>query len=228
MNIEQYAAQQQPTPQEMRTAPQAQEQLDPLGAQIAAGKYHSLQADMQETLDRGASPDIMLTVLVNGLFGEGSPQAAAAEKLIDRDVYWAGYEPIAEMLKLWHEYLKGQREKIKKYDTMLDEEMRKIAEIRGRFETEQINKTYGGLMKILAFRNRCTDLEPAEFLRRLQALYERHQTDPEAMGLLYGTIRERRYYIDTKLDLVQRQAVEELQQQIAGALLDTDTDGGDQ
>lgn len=226
MNIEQYAAQQQPTPQEMRTAPQAQEQLDPLGAQIAAGKYHSLQADMQESLDRGASPDIMLTVLVNGLFGEGSPQAAAAEKLIDRDVYWAGYEPIAEMLKLWHEYLKGQREKIKKYDTMLDEEMGKIAEIRGRFENEQISKTYGGLMKILAFRNRCTDLDPQVFLHRLELLYKQFHTDPEAMGLLYGTIRAHRDYIDTNLDLIQRQAVEELQQKIAGALLGTDTGDG--
>lgn len=228
MTFEQYAALQAQSSQEMQPTQPAQEQLDPLGAQIAAGKFHSLQADMQETLDRGVSPDIMLAVLVKGLFGNDSPQAAAAEKLIDSDVYYAGYEPVAEMLKLWHDYLKGQRKRIENYAAMLDEELEHIADMRGRFRLEQEGKTSSGLMAILAFRNHCTDLKPAEFLHRLQALYERHQTDPEAMGLLYGTIRERRYYIDTKLDLVQRQAVEELQQKIAGALLGTDTDGGDQ
>lgn len=225
--IWQYEAQQQPTPQEMQTAPQAQEKLDPLGAQIAAGMYHALQADAQQALDKGVSPDIMAHVLIKGLFGDDSPQAAAAEKLIDTDIYWAGYEPVAEMLRLWHDYLKGQRKRIENYAAMLDEELEHIADMRGRFRLEQEGKTSSGLMAILAFRNHCTDLKPAEFLHRLQALYERHQTDPEAMGLLYGSIRERRYYIDTKLDLVQRQAVEELQQKIAGALLGTVTDGGD-
>lgn len=225
--IWQYEAQQQPTPQEMQTAPQAQEKLDPLGAQIAAGRYHTLQADAQQALDKGVSPDVMAYVLIKGLFGDDSPQAAAAEKLIDSDVYYAGYEPVAEMLKLWHDYLKGQRKRIENYAAMLDEELEHIADMRGRFRLEQEGKTSGGLMGVLAFRNQCTTLKPAEFLHHLQTLYGKHHDDPEAMGLLYGTIRAHRHYIDTNLDLIQRQAVEELQQKIAGALLGTVTDGGD-
>lgn len=229
--IWQYETQQQPAPQEMQTTPQAQEKLDPLGAQIAAGMYHALQADAQQALDKGVSPDIMAHVLIKGLFGDDSPQAAAAEKLIDTDIYWAGYEPVAEMLRLWHKYIIDQRKRIENYMGMLDAELTHIADVRGRFKLEQMGKTRCALMAVLAFRNFCTDLKPAEFLRHLQTLYEKHHDDPEAMGLLYGAIRAHRHYIDTNLDLIQRQAVEELQQKIAGALLGTnstdDATGGD-
>lgn len=226
--IWQYETQQQPAPQEAQAAPQAQEKLDPLGAQIAAGMYHTLQADAQQALDKGVSPDIMAHVLIKGLFGDDSPQAAAAEKLIDTDIYWAGYEPVAEMLRLWHKYIIDQRKRIENYMGMLDKELADIADVRGRFKLEQMGKTSGGLMGVLAFRNQCTTLKPADFLHHLQTQYGKHHDDPEAMGLLYGTIRAHRHYIDTNLDLIQRQAVEELQQQIAGALLGTNATGGDQ
>lgn len=223
MNLEQYAAQQTQATQGAQNAPQTQEPLDALAAQIDAGRLYSLQAEAQAAIDSKAPPAAILERITGALWGQDSPQAAAVATIIDEYQNPGGRELAAAIYEQQRKAIHRQQKNLEKLARSLADELEKInaAEAAARREESERTRLNRALLDVMTFATQLDAENPrADLLQAMAGLYERHQGSPAAMGLLYGCIADlnRRQYSAAAFDLVQQQEFKDLAARIAAAI----------
>ena len=223
MNLEQYAAQQARAPQGAQNAPQTQEPLDALAAQIDAGRLYSLQAEAQAAIDSKAPPAAILERITGALWGQDSPQAAAVAAIIDADRHPGGRELAAAIYEQQRKALYKQQKQLEQQARNLAEAIEKInaAEAAARREESERTRLNRALLDVMTFAAQLDAENPrADLLQTMAGLYDRHQGSPVAMGLLYGCIADlnRRQYSAAAFDLIQQQEFKDLAARIAAAI----------
>lgn len=223
MNLEQYAAQQAQAPQGAQNAPQTQEPLDALAAQIDAGRLYSLQAEAQAAIDSKAPPAAILERITGALWGQDSPQAAAVAAIIDADRHPGGRELAAAIYEQQRKALYKQQKQLEQQARGLAEAIEKLnaAEAAARREESERTRLNRALLDVMTFAAQLDAENPqADLLQTMAGLYDRHQGSPVAMGLLYGCIANlnRRQYSAAAFDLIQQQEFKDLAARIAAAI----------
>lgn len=232
MNLLQYIkqnAQQEPGQQEAQQTQQAQQAqevlpVEMIGMKADAESLISLKAQTEAAIYSGAEPEQLLILMVCALFGENSPQAAAAAELIDAAQHPGGHEMAIAELRQRRRLLKQQQkqheEKIKGLAAEIEaanKAERELFAVQGQAET--LN---GGLIEVAAFCKALPGTAPEpEMITAAGDLFTRHKGNPAAMGLLYGTLSElarRTYTAENGLDLVQLQQLADLRAQILAAI----------
>lgn len=223
MNLEQYAAQQAQAPQEAQRAPQPQEPLDALAARLEADKLHTLQAEAQAAIDSKAAPAAILERITGTLWGQDSPQAAAVAAIIDADRHPGGRELAAAIYEQQRKAIHRQQKNLEKLAHSLADELEKInaAEAAAQREDTAHTRLNRALLDVMTFAAQLDAENPqADLLQTIAGLYDRHQGNPVAMGLLYGCIADltRKQYSAAAFDLVQQQAFKDLAARIAATI----------
>ena len=216
MNLEQYAAQNAQAPQGTQNAPQTQEPLDVLAAQLDAERLYSLMAEAQEAIDTEASPAAMLERITGALFGADSPQAAAVAQAIDADRHPGGHELAIADLRQQRALLRQQAKQLEAQAKAITGELEKLdaAERELTQDKGQAAALDRALLDVLTF----TKAPQGDLLQQMAELYNRHHGNPAAMGLLYGVMCDLTRYSAGAFDLIQQQTFKELKDRVAGAV----------
>lgn len=223
MKYEEYLTQDAQIPQEAQAAPQAPESLDVLAARLDADRLITLLATAQEAIATEPTPAAMLERITGALFGPDSPQAAAVAQAIERDKSPAGREMAIATIRQQRQALRRQAKQLEARAKEITGELEKLdaAErdvMRADGQAEALDRA---LLDVLTFRKQLDpDNPPDDLLPKLTAIYDKHNGNPAAMGLLYGTLADltRRQYSAKVFDLVQQQAFRELARRIAGTI----------
>lgn len=220
MNLEQYAAQAAQQPQYTQQAQEVQT-VAQLAATLDAEKLSSLTAQMQEAIDRGASPAAMLTEITGAVFGTSSRQAAAVAAIIDADRHPGGHEWAIADIRQRRKLLKQQAKQVEAQAKSIADELAKLDEAERELTADKADAAAldAALLDTLTI---CKTLDPQQpdILKQIEAVFERHHSQPAAMGLLYGCMEElaRSWYSAGGLDLVQQQQFCDLKDRIAAAI----------
>lgn len=220
MNLEQYAAQHA---QEQQQEPQTQEPLTvaQVAAKLDAEKLSSLMAQMQEAIEERTAPAAMLEAITGALFGASSPQAAAVAGIIDADRHPGGHEMAIAGIRQRRRLLRQQARQLEEQAKAIADELARLDESERALTREQAEAAAldSALIETLTF---CKSLDPQQpdLMRQIETLYNRHNGNPAAMGLLYGCIAEltRQQYSAGRLDLIQQQEFTDLKGRIAAAM----------
>ena len=220
MRIEDYIKQQAQVPQGAQSASQTQEPLEVLAARLDAHMLYSLQATAQAAIDDGMAPAAMLERITGALFGPDSPQAAAVAQAIEQDKSPAGREMAIATIRQQRQALRRQAKQLEARAKEITGELEKLdaAERDVMRADGQAAALDRALLDVLTFRKQLDpDNPPDDLLPKLTAIYDKHNGNPAAMGLLYGTLADltRRQYSAKVFDLVQQQAFRELARRIA-------------
>lgn len=211
MTLEEYAARQAQAIQEAQSAPQTQGQLDALAARLDAEKLYSLMAETQEAIEAGAKPAALLEQVTAAMFGTSSPQAAAVKAAIDKEQHPGGVEMSIAAIKAQRKLYRQQLKQLEGQAKAITDEIEKLNDA----ERELMNGKAldRALLDVMTFAGQL-DNPQGDLLQDLAALYEKHQGNPAAMGLLYGNIA----YKAPALDLLQQQEYKALKDKIAAAI----------
>lgn len=221
MNLEEYAAQQAQAPQGAQNAPQTQQPLDVLAAQLDANRLYSLMADAREAIEGETNPAAMLERITGAIFGAGSAEAAAVAQAIDADRHPGGHEMAIATIKQQRHLLRQQAKQLEAQAKAITGELEKLdaAERELTGEKAKAAALDRAMLDVLTFRKQLDDPQ-GDLLAAMGELYTRHHGNPAAMGLLYGCVVElhSRQHDARIFDLVQQQEFSDLAKQIAQAL----------
>lgn len=220
MKYEEYLTQDAQVPQEAQAAPPAPESLDVLAARLDADRLITLLATAQEAIATEPTPAAMLERITGALFGPDSPQAAAVAQAIEQDKSPAGREMAIATIRQQRQALRRQAKQLEARAKEITGELEKLdaAERDVMRADGQAAALDRALLDVLTFRKQLDpDNPPDDLLPKLTAIYDKHNGNPAAMGLLYGTLADltRRQYSAKVFDLVQQQAFRELARRIA-------------
>ena len=219
MNLEELAARQAQGPQGPQNAPQTQDPLEVLAAQLDADRLLSLKAEAQAAIDDGMAPAAMLEQMTGALFGTDSPQAAAVAAIIDADRHPGGHEMAIAAIRTQKKLLRQQLKQLEGQARAITGELEKLdaeeRQITG--DKAQAAALDRALLDVLTIAK---DGPQADTLQQMTELYNRHHGNPAAMGLLYGVIIDltRKQYGETALDLIQQREFIELKDRIGAAI----------
>ena len=195
-----------------------------IGIKAAAERLISLQAQTEAAIYNGTEPEQLIAMMVGALFGQDSPQAAAAAELIDAAQHPGGHEMAIAGLRQRKRLLKQQQkqheEQIKGLAAEIEAVNRAERELfAAQGEAETLNS---GLIEVAAFCKALPGTDPApEMITAAGELFARHSGNPAAMGLLYGTLSDlarKTYKTAGRFDLVQLQQLADLRAQILAAI----------
>ena len=220
MKYADYLAQQ---PQEPQEEPQAQQPaqagpLDAIRAQLDADKYYSLLAAAREAIATEAQPSALAARLTAAIFGPDSPEAGTVSEAIEQAKRPGGYEMAIELAR-------QRRSLYKRQLTQLAEQEKAIAAAMGLADKEerelmdsqaaegQANVALLAVMQLA----REAGADAGAIISQAARLYDQHNGNRPAMGLLYGSITQWQGQHGAGLDLVQQQEMQELKARIAAA-----------
>lgn len=220
LGLEDFVKQQAQAPQEAQAAPQAPESLDVLAARLDADRLNTLLEQAQEAIATEPTPAAMLERITGALFGPDSAQAAAVAQAIEQDKSPAGREMAIATIRQQRQALRRQAKQLEARAKEITGELEKLdaAERDVMRADGQAAALDRALLDVLTFRKQLDpDNPPDDLLPKLTAIYDKHNGNPAAMGLLYGTLADltRRQYSAKVFDLVQQQAFRELARRIA-------------
>lgn len=219
MNLEELAARQAQGPQGPQNAPQTQDPLEVLAAQLDADRLLSLRAEAQAAIDDGMAPAAMLEQMTGALFGTDSPQAAAVAAIIDADRHPGGHEMAIAAIRTQKKLLRQQLKQLDQQAKAITGELEKLdaAERELMADKGQAAALDRALLDVLALAKGTAEGDP---LQQMTELYNRHHGNPAAMGLLYGVMADLtgKQYDAKAFDLVQQQAFKDLKRRVAEAI----------
>ena len=224
MKYTDYLAQQAQEPQETQETqeePQAQaNQLDAIRAQLDAGKYYSLLAEARAAIEAEAEPSALAARLTAAIFGTDSPEAGTVTEAIEKARRPGGYDYAIAMAAQRKGLYKKQLKQLAELQKELAEQAQQAdaEEWKLRAEASDTGRANWDLLAVMDF-SRQLDADPGAILSQARALYEKHNGNRPAMGLLYGIITEwqGRDLTGPGLDLVQQQEMQELKAKLAAA-----------
>ena len=220
MTFEQYAAQNAQQDHEERPAQNA-EQVDLIAAKLEAEKLSSLTDQLRTAIETRADPAATLQAITNDIFGAQSEQATALAGKIADDHRPGGRELVISDIRQQRRLLVSQSKRLEARQQAIAEELGRLEERESALvneATEAGSREYA-LIDVLTFCKGISDPQP-NVIERIETLYNRHSSDPAAMGLLYGCIIDliRKQYGAGRLDLVQQESFIRIKKQIAAAL----------
>lgn len=226
MNLLQYIAQNAQQEPEAQEAQQAQEVLPAAmaGIKADADRFISLKEQAEAAIYSETEPEKILILLVCSMFGNESPQAAAAEKLIDAAQHPGGHEIAIAALRQRKRLLKQQQrryeEQIKDLSAEIEAANKAERELfAAQGEAETLNN---GLIEVSTFCKALPGTDPApEMITTAEKLFEKYKGNPAAVGLLYGSLADlarKTYTTAGRFDLVQLQQLADLRARILEAI----------
>lgn len=226
MNYTEYLAQQAQEPQEPQDAqeePQAQaNQLDAIRAQLDAGKYYSLQAEARAAIEAEAEPSALAARLTAAIFGPDSPEAGTVAEAIEKARRPGGFDYAIAMAAQRKGLYKKQLKQLAELQKELAEQAQQAdaEEWKLRAEASDTGRANWDMLAVMDFSRQLDgEADAGAIISQARALYEKHNGNRPAMGLLYGLITEwqGRDLTGPGLDFVQQAELQELKGKISAA-----------
>lgn len=221
MTLDQYAAQNAQEIQQTQQV-QAAQAVEEVSEKLDSELLSSLVVQLQESIEEGAAPAVMLEQITGTLFGSSSPQAAAVAAIIDADRHPSGHEMAVAAIRAQRRQLRQLRRQLEEQAKTITDELQKLDEAERAllYDGAQAAELDRGLMDVLIICKQLDDPQ-GDLLQVLAALYDRHKGNRAAMGLLHGCMEEltHRGFSAGNLDLIQQQQFSGLKDRIAAAIM---------